>query len=91
MNMLSRLTGFFRKDEDGKAGHADKSALQKNMEKALEMKKKAGPQAHVPDHQTSHEGGVGGGQVNRTDTSVGSEPTYTPNLKRSRVGRSGDT
>jgi len=91
MNLLSRLTGFFRKDDDGEGSPQGKSALQKNMVKALQMKKEAGPQAQVPEHQTSHEGGVGGAQVNRTDTGVGSEPTYTPNLKRSRVARSGDT
>lgn len=35
---------------------ADKSKLQKNMEKAFEMKASAEPQAHIPEHQTSHEG-----------------------------------
>lgn len=34
----------------------DKSRLQENMEKALEMKKKAGPEAHIPEHQTADEG-----------------------------------
>jgi hypothetical protein len=34
----------------------DKTQLQKNMEKAREMKKKAGPQAHIPEHKTAHQG-----------------------------------
>ena len=52
------------------------------------MKKAAGPQANIPEHRTSHDGGVRRGQVGYTDTSVGWEPTYTPNLKRSHVARS---
>ena len=83
MNFFSKLTGFFRKD-------AGKSDLQKNMEKALQMKQAAGPQTNIPEHQTSREGEVQGGQVNYSDTGVGTEPTFTPNLKRSRVARSGD-
>lgn len=67
-----------------------KSDLQNNAEKALEMKRKAGPQAQIPEHRTSHEGGVREPQVGYTDTAVGKEPTYTPNLKRSHNPRSGD-
>ena len=67
-----------------------KSQLQSNAEKALEMKREAGPQTNIPEHQTSHEGGVQGSQVNYSDTGVGQEPTYTPNLKRSHNARSGD-
>ena len=64
--------------------------LQANARRALEMKRAAGPQANIPEHRTSHDGGVRGGQVGYTDTSVGREPTYTPNLKRSHIARSGD-
>ncbi len=64
--------------------------LMANAEKALRMKQEAGPQTHIPEHQTSHEGGVGEPQVGYTDTMVGKEPTYTPNLKRSHNARSGD-
>ncbi len=84
MNLMSKLTGWFnRRDARGD--------LKQNMEKALAMKQEAGPQTNIPEHQTRHEGGIQGTQVNRTDTGVGTEPTYTPNLKRSRVARSGDT
>ena len=64
--------------------------LQANARRALELKRAAGPQAKIPKHQTSHDGGVRGGQVGYTDTSLGWEPTYTPNLKRSHNARSGD-
>ena len=36
--------------EDGR------TQLQKNMEKAREMKEKAGRQANIPEHRTAHEG-----------------------------------
>jgi hypothetical protein len=44
-------------DHGKKQDHdADKTKLQKNMEKALEMKESAGPQANIPEHQSAHEG-----------------------------------
>lgn len=67
-----------------------KSDLRQNAEKALAMKQAAGPQTHIPDHRTSHTGGVGGGQVGYSDTAIGKEPTYASNLKRSHNARSGD-
>jgi hypothetical protein len=67
-----------------------KSTLQENAEKALRMKQEAGPQTSTPEHQTSHEGGVQGGQVGYTDTGVGQESTYASNLKRSHNARTGD-
>ena len=84
MTILSKLTGWLNRGED-------KSDLQQNLEKALRMKQDAGPQTNIPEHQTSRDGGVPGPQVNYTDTQLGPEPTYTPNLKRSHVARSGDT
>ena len=66
------------------------STLQENAEKALRMKQDAGPQTNIPEHQTSHEGGVQGGQIGYTDTAVGRESTYTSNLKRSHNARTGD-
>lgn len=75
---------------DEAADQGGKSDLQRNAEKALEMKQAAGPQTKIPEHQTAHEGGVKGPQVNYTDTVLGKEPTGTPNLKRSHNARSGD-
>lgn len=83
------MIGLGNSGADRSSG-SGKSELQKNAEKALDMKRHAEPQAHIPDHQTSHEGGVHGGQVSYSDTGVGQEPTYTPNLKRSHNARSGD-
>jgi len=71
-------------DQDGR------SELQVNAEKALEMKRTAGPLTNIPEHQTAHEGGVQGAQVNYSDTMIGKESTYTSNLKRSHNARSGD-
>ena len=73
--------------------HTDRRAnqdLQANARKALEMRRAAGPQARIPEHQTSHQGGVRRGQVGYSDTSLGWASTYIPNLKRSHNARSGD-
>jgi len=67
-----------------------KSTLQQNAEKALKMKQDAGPQTNIPEHRTSHEGGVGEPQKGYTDTELGKESTYTSNLKRSHNARVGD-
>ena len=64
--------------------------LKANAEKALRMKQDAGPQTHIPEHQTAHEGAIRGGQINYTDTALGKEGTFTENTGRSREGRSGD-
>ena len=84
MSLFDRISGWFRPNQG-------KSDLQKNMEKALAMKQEAGPQTNIPEHHTNREGEVQGAQVDDTDTGVGTEATYTRNLKRSRVARSGDT
>ena len=66
------------------------SALEANAKKALRMKQEAGPQTHIPEHRTPHEGGVQGSQVGYSDTALGKESTYTSNLKRSHNARTGD-
>ncbi len=69
-----------------------KAALTENMNKALNMKKEAGPQAHIPSHRTAHEGGVKGSQFpTDTDRDAGSQGSHQPQLKRSQVARSGDS
>jgi hypothetical protein len=87
MNFVSKMTGWFSR----RGGKGGKTELQQNMEKALAMKQEAGPQTNIPEHETGRRGEVEGAQVNYTDTRVGTEATYTRNLKRSRVARSGDT
>jgi hypothetical protein len=84
MNFVSKLTGLFNR-------RGSKGNLKENMEKALAMKQAAGSQTHIPDHQTPHEGGVSGQQMSMTDRDAGSQGSYQPQLKRSRVARSGDT
>ncbi|KAA2236415.1 hypothetical protein [Salinarimonas soli] len=61
------------------------------MERALQMKRDAGPQTHIPEHVTAHEGAVHGGQVGYTDTRLGREGTFTENTGRSHGARVGDT
>ena len=94
MTILDRAKaalGFGPKPDSASAAPSSgKSHLQQNAEKALRMKQDAGPQTHIPEHQTSHEGGVQGGQVGYTDTAVGREPTHASNLKRSHNARTGD-
>lgn len=75
--------------DDQKRSDAN-TTLQANARKALDLKNQAGPANHGPPHLTSHQGGVKKGQVGRTDTAVGKEPTQTPNLKRSHNARTGD-
>jgi hypothetical protein len=82
--LIDKAKGLLGGDDSGK------TELQTNAEKALRMKTEAGPQTSIPEHQTSHEGGVKGSQVGYTDTAVGTESTYTSNLKRSHNARSGD-
>lgn len=67
-----------------------RSDLRANAEKALRMKQEAGAQTNIPEHRTSHDGGVQGPQVGYTDTLLGKEATYASNLKRSHNPRSGD-
>jgi hypothetical protein len=91
MNLLSKVAAFFRKDSGNEGPHGHKSDLQTNMEKALHMKREAGRQTTTPEHRTAREGEVHGQQMSMTDRDAGSEGSYQPQLKRSRVARSGDT
>lgn len=63
--------------------------LKANAEKALRMKQENETGANIPPHRTAHEGM----QPNPTDEDhiPAREGYYTPELKRSRVARSGDT
>jgi hypothetical protein len=91
MTFLDKVTSFFRKGGEGGNSGGGKSDLQKNMEKALEMKQAAGRQTTTPEHRTAREGEVHGQQMSMTDRDAGSEGSHTPQLKRSQVARSGDT
>ncbi|NBJ09673.1 hypothetical protein [Microvirga arsenatis] len=64
--------------------------LMANAEKALRMKQEAGPQTNIPEHQTAHEGMQKDPHMVEFDRSSGREAGFTPQLKRSKVARSGD-
>jgi hypothetical protein len=75
-----------------KKRHAEKAReeLMANAEKALRMKQEAGPTANIPEHQTSHDGMQKDPHMVEFDRSSGREAGFTPQLKRSKVARSGD-
>lgn len=85
MKIFERLSGLFRK-----TGAARKGGLQENMQKALQMKEEAGEQRHIPPHQTAREGMKPAPDSHMSDAARGAEAGFTPQLKRSRVARSGD-
>jgi len=70
---------------------AKSTDLQENAAKALKMKDQSGPRTTIPDHCTSHEGGVQKGQIDSTDMAAGKEGTFVENLSRSRGARTSDT
>ena len=88
---LSDLFAFLN-PKKRKAEQAEKARhdLVANAEKALRMKQEAGPQANIPEHQTSHEGMHQDPHQVEIDATRGREAGFTPQLKRSRVARSGD-
>ena len=59
-----------------------------NAEKALRMKQEAESGTHIPPHQTANEGMRD--HTPKTDHIPAREAFNTPELKRSRVSRSGD-
>ena len=64
--------------------------LKANAEKALRMKQGAGSETQVPPHQTAREGMHPHPDPQASDATRGAEAGLTPQLKRSKVARSGD-
>jgi hypothetical protein len=62
-----------------------------NAHKALDLKRKAGPQTSTPSHRTSRGSKIVGPQLGMTDRDAGSQGSQQPQLKRTRVARSGDS
>ena len=62
--------------------------LMANAEKALRMKQEAGPQTHIPEHQTANEGM--NPKTTNEDHIPAREGYFEPELKRTKVARSGD-
>ncbi|MBF9196034.1 hypothetical protein [Microvirga terrestris] len=86
-DLFARLNPRKRKAEQAEKARQE---LVANAEKALRMKQEAGPQANIPDHRTSHEGMHQDPHQVEIDASRGREAGFTPQLKRSKVARSGD-
>ena len=84
MKVFEKLSGLFGKRRGA-------SELQQNMRKALDMKQQAGPQTSIPPHQTAGAGMRPAHDPEMSDATRGAEAGFTPQLKRSRVARSGDT
>ena len=90
MELFSKVTAWFKRGDRENAGR-DKSELEQNMEKALHMKKDAGSAAHIPEHQTARAGMKPAHDPEMSDAARAADAGFTPQLKRSRVARSGDT
>lgn len=81
-DLLSRLSPKKRKAEKAR------QELVANAEKALRMKQEAGPMTHIPDHQTANEGM--NPKTTNEDHIPAREGYFEPELKRTKVARSGD-
>ena len=73
-----------------KKRRADKAReeLKANAEKAMRMKQEADTGSHVPPHRTAHEGMRD--NSSNEDHIPAREGYFTPELKRTKVARSGD-
>ena len=67
-----------------------RAELKANAEKALRMKQEAGAEAKIPPHQTANEGMRPGAAASGPTTRPRPGAGFTPQLKRSKVARSGD-
>ncbi|MBB4040630.1 hypothetical protein GGR34_002287 [Microvirga flocculans] len=85
------LSDFFaRLNPKKRKAEKAREDLKANAEKALRMKQEAGPQASIPAHRTANKGMQADPHRVEVDASGGREAGFTPQLKRSRVARSGD-
>ncbi len=73
-----------------KTHEGDKSSLQKNMEKALEMKKEAGPEAQIPEHRTADKGMKSNPNKDIAPSGALDAEGNTPVLSRSHGVRTSD-
>jgi hypothetical protein len=85
---FARLMSWVR----SRTGAADttNAAQKANAEKALAMKQAADSETHIPPHRTASEGMRPANDPHLTGATRGSEGGFTPQLKRSKVARSGD-
>jgi hypothetical protein len=94
--MLSSLLDWLKsrlpRQAEANAGPRPNTELKANAEKALAMKREAEAKegSHIPPHRTAHEGMRPANDPNADDVARDAEGTYTSQLKRSGVARSGD-
>jgi hypothetical protein len=81
------LSDLFTRPKKRRAEKA-REELKANAEKALRMKQEADTGAHIPPHQTAHEGMRD--HSSNEDHTPAREGYFQPELKRTKVARSGD-
>jgi len=81
-DLLTRLNPKKRKAEQAR------QELKANAEKALRMKQESGVGANIPEHQTAREGMKP--KTTNEDHIPAREGYFEPELKRTKVARSGD-
>ena len=83
---FKKIFGFM----NPKARRAERATaeLRENAEKALRMKREAETGNHIPPHATAHEGMRP--KESQEDHIPAREGYFTPELKRTKVARSGD-
>ena len=83
---FKKIFGFM--NPKARRAESANAELRANAEKALRMKQEAETDSHIPPHQTANEGM----RVKETneDHIPAREGYYTPELKRTKVARSGD-
>ena len=83
---FKKIFGFM--NPKARRAESANAELRANAEKALRMKQEAQTGSHIPPHQTANEGM----RVKETneDHIPAREGYYTPELKRTKVARSGD-
>ena len=86
-SVMKWLNPRARREEQAQKANQD---LRANAEKALRMKQDAGAQAKIPPHQTANEG-MQSDNVNTDVSRKSQEGAFEPQLKRTKVARSGDT
>ncbi len=95
---LARLIDWVRSKTglggDNRARNEDndraRNELKANAEKALAMKREADAVTTTPPHRTAHEGMRPANDPKVSDATLGQDAGFTPQMKRSRVARSGD-
>ncbi|HZH51077.1 MAG TPA: hypothetical protein VEZ16_04260 [Microvirga sp.] len=81
-DLISRFSPRKRRAEKAR------EELKANAEKALRMKQEADTGAHIPPHRTAHEGMQP--HTSNEDHTPAREGYFQPELKRTKVARSGD-